>query len=115
MENFNYHRPTKPADAVKAMKKAKDGKFLSGGMTLLPTMKQGLAAPSDIIDLGGLKNTGVAVAGAKVTVQCGDTACRRRGRQRCQESHTGAFGARFRHRRPACAQSRHDRRLDRQQ
>src|SRR5262249_8471016 len=70
-ENFNYHRPTKPADAVKAMKKAKDGKFLSGGMTLLPTMKQGLAAPSDIIDLGGLKNSGVAVAAAKVTVKAG--------------------------------------------
>ncbi|MGE3874932.1 MAG: xanthine dehydrogenase family protein subunit M [Parvibaculaceae bacterium] len=71
MENFNYHRPTKPADAVKMMKKAKDGKFLSGGMTLLPTMKQGLAAPSDIIDLGGLENMGVAVAAAKVTVKAG--------------------------------------------
>lgn len=71
MENFNYHRPTKPADAVKAMKKAKDGKFLSGGMTLLPTMKQGLAAPTDIIDLGGLKNSGVEVAAAKVVVKAG--------------------------------------------
>ncbi|QIG51658.1 xanthine dehydrogenase family protein subunit M [Nordella sp. HKS 07] len=71
MENFNYHRPTKPADAVKAMKKAKDGKFLSGGMTLLPTMKQGLAAPTDIIDLGGLNNSGVEVAGAKVVVKAG--------------------------------------------
>ncbi len=71
MENFTYHRPTKPADAVKAMKDAADGKFLSGGMTLLPTMKQGLAAPSDIIDLGGLGNSGVAVAGDKVTVKAG--------------------------------------------
>jgi carbon-monoxide dehydrogenase medium subunit len=73
MENFNYHRPTKPADAVKAMKKAKDGKFLSGGMTLLPTMKQGLASPTDIIDLGGLKNSGVTVTGAKVVVKAGTT------------------------------------------
>src|SRR5262245_14016686 len=71
MENFNYHRPTKPSDAVKAMLKAKDGKFLSGGMTLLPTMKQGLAAPSDIIDLGGLKNSGVDVTATKVTVKAG--------------------------------------------
>ena len=71
MENFNYHRPAKPADAVKLMKKAKDGKFLSGGMTLLPTMKQGLATPSDIIDLGGLKNTGVTAAAGKVTVKAG--------------------------------------------
>jgi len=71
MENFNYHRPTKPADAVKAMKKAKDGKFLSGGMTLLPTMKQGLASPTDIIDLSGLKNSGVASSAAKVVVKAG--------------------------------------------
>lgn len=71
MENFIYHRPTTPADAVKAMKKAKDGKFLSGGMTLLPTMKQGLASPSDIIDLGGLKNSGVTADAAKVVVQAG--------------------------------------------
>lgn len=71
MENFNYHRPAKAADAVKAMKKATDGKFLSGGMTLLPTMKQGLAAPSDIIDLGGLENSGVTSAGATVVVQAG--------------------------------------------
>ncbi|MGE0007880.1 MAG: xanthine dehydrogenase family protein subunit M [Parvibaculaceae bacterium] len=71
MENFNYHRPTTPAEAAKLMKSASDGKFLSGGMTLLPTMKQGLAAPSDIIDLGGLKNAGVAVESGKVTVKAG--------------------------------------------
>ncbi|MGE0237481.1 MAG: xanthine dehydrogenase family protein subunit M [Parvibaculaceae bacterium] len=71
MENFNYHRPAKPADAVKLMKKAADGKFMSGGMTLLPTMKQGLATPSDIIDLGGLDNSGVAAAAGKVTVKAG--------------------------------------------
>ncbi|WP_119391131.1 FAD binding domain-containing protein [Taklimakanibacter lacteus] len=71
MDNFNYHRPSKPADAAKAMKKAKDGKFMSGGMTLLPTMKQGLASPTDIIDLGGLKNSGVTAAAAKVVVKAG--------------------------------------------
>jgi aerobic carbon-monoxide dehydrogenase medium subunit len=71
MENFEYHRPAKAADAVKLMKKAKDGKFLAGGMTLLPTMKQGLAAPSDIIDLGGLENTGVTIVGLKAVVKAG--------------------------------------------
>lgn len=71
MENFTYHRPAKAADAVKAMKKAKDGKYLSGGMTLLPTMKQGLAAPTDIIDLSGLKNAGIAVSAKSVTVKAG--------------------------------------------
>ena len=73
MENFNYHRPAKAADAIKAMKKAKDGKYLSGGMTLLPALKQGLAAPSDIVDLSGLKNAGVKVGAKSVTVQAGTT------------------------------------------
>ena len=71
MENFSYHRPTKVADAVKAMKKAKDGKYMSGGMTLLPTIKQGLASPTDIVDLSGLKNAGVAVSAKSVTIKAG--------------------------------------------
>ena len=29
--------------------------YLSGGMTLIPSMKQRLAAPSDLIDLSGLR------------------------------------------------------------
>ena len=73
MENFSYHRPAKAADAVKLMKKAKDGKYLSGGMTLLPTIKQGLASPTDIIDLSGTKNAGIAVSGKSVTVKAGTT------------------------------------------
>jgi carbon-monoxide dehydrogenase medium subunit len=73
MENFNYHRPASVADAVKAMKSAADGKFLSGGQTLIPTMKQGLASPSDIIDLGGLKNAGVSTGANSVTIKAGTT------------------------------------------
>lgn len=73
MENFNYHRPAKVADAVKLMKKAKDGKFLGGGHTLVPTMKQGLASPSDIIDLGGLKSTGIKVTAKSVVISAGTT------------------------------------------
>jgi aerobic carbon-monoxide dehydrogenase medium subunit len=72
MENFAYHRPAKIADAVKLAKK-KDAKLLSGGMTLLPTMKQGLAAPSDIIDLGGLGNSGVKASAKSVVVKAGTT------------------------------------------
>lgn len=73
MENFEYHRPSKLADAVKLIKAKKDGKLMSGGMTLIPTMKQGLATPSDIIDLTGLKNTGVKVTKTKVTIMAGTT------------------------------------------
>jgi carbon-monoxide dehydrogenase medium subunit len=73
MENFAYHRPAKLADAIKAMKKAKDGKFLAGGHTLIPTIKQGLAAPTDLVDLSGLKNSGVKVGAKSVTIMAGTT------------------------------------------
>jgi carbon-monoxide dehydrogenase medium subunit len=71
MQDFNYHRPAKSAAAAALIKKAKNGKLMSGGMTLIPTMKQGLATPSDIIDLSGLGNSGIAVTAAKVTVKAG--------------------------------------------
>ena len=73
MENFAYHRPTKAADAAKMMKKAKDGKFISGGMTMLPTIKQGLATPTDVIDLSGLKNAGIKVSAKSVVIKAGTT------------------------------------------
>jgi aerobic carbon-monoxide dehydrogenase medium subunit len=53
MYNFNYLRPTSLADAAKAAAGA-DAKLLAGGQTLLPTMKQRLAQPSDLIDLGAI-------------------------------------------------------------
>ena len=72
MDNFNYHRPASVDDAVKAAKAKPDAKYMSGGMTLIPTMKQGLASPSDIIDLGALKNSGITV-GATVVIKAGTT------------------------------------------
>jgi carbon-monoxide dehydrogenase medium subunit len=54
MQDFNYQRPTSLADAGKALSAAREGKILAGGMTLLPTIKQRLASPSDLIDLAGI-------------------------------------------------------------
>ena len=71
MHDFNYHRPARLADAVKMIKKAREGALMSGGMTLLPTMKQRLAAPEDIIDLTGLDNTGIKVLKTKVSIAAG--------------------------------------------
>jgi len=69
MYNFEYHRPKSVADAVAALKKASDGKFLAGGQTLLPTMKQRLAQPSDIIDLSGVAELqGIKVDAKTVTI-----------------------------------------------
>jgi len=54
MYNFEYQKPRSVADAAKAIGSAEDGKLLAGGMTLIPTLKQRLAKPSDLIDLGGI-------------------------------------------------------------
>ena len=69
MYNFNYHKPASLAEAADLMAKAEDGAYLSGGMTLIPTLKQRLASPSDVIDLAGIDGLqGVRVDGNRVTV-----------------------------------------------
>ena len=52
MYETTYHRPASVAEAVSLFSNASDGRFLAGGQTLIPTMKQRLAAPSDVIDVG---------------------------------------------------------------
>ena len=69
MYDFSYHRPGSLADAAKALAASSDGKLLAGGMTLLPTLKQRLANPSDLIDLSGIAELkGIKVDGAVVTI-----------------------------------------------
>jgi carbon-monoxide dehydrogenase medium subunit len=69
MYDFNYQKAASLDAAVQAMEAAEDGKFMSGGMTLIPTIKQRLAKPSDVIDLGGLGDlAGIAVSGNTVTI-----------------------------------------------
>ena len=54
MYQTTYHRPSSVAEAAKLLASAEDAKLLAGGQTLLPTMKQRLAAPKNLIDLGKL-------------------------------------------------------------
>ncbi|HUJ99905.1 MAG TPA: xanthine dehydrogenase family protein subunit M [Stellaceae bacterium] len=67
MYNFDYQRAQTVADAAKALSGKEEAKLLAGGMTLIPTLKQRLAKPSDLIDLGriaelkGIKREGNAV------------------------------------------------------
>ena len=42
MYAFEYHRPSTVAEAVSLLQGASDGRFLAGGHTLLPTLKQRL-------------------------------------------------------------------------
>ncbi len=52
MYEFQYHRPKNLADSAKLFDAAGDPQYLAGGQTLIPVMKQRLAMPSDLIDIG---------------------------------------------------------------
>lgn len=54
MYGFEFERPQSIADAVKALG-AEDAQALSGGQTLIPTMKQRLAMPSRLVSLSGIE------------------------------------------------------------
>ena len=54
MYEFNYHRPASVADAAALLASHEDAKLMAGGQTYLPTLKQRLAQPSDVIDLGAI-------------------------------------------------------------
>ena len=45
MYDFAYHKPKSVADAVAAVKKGDEGKFMAGGMTLIPTLAALCAGP----------------------------------------------------------------------
>ncbi|MBI3113564.1 MAG: xanthine dehydrogenase family protein subunit M, partial [Rhodospirillales bacterium] len=69
MHDFNYLRPKSLADAVAAFKNAGDGRYLAGGQTMIPVMKQRLASPSDVIDLSQVPELkGIAVNGGIVAI-----------------------------------------------
>jgi carbon-monoxide dehydrogenase medium subunit len=51
MYAFSYASPKTVRQAASALAKSEDAKLLAGGQTLLPTMKQRLAAPSALVDL----------------------------------------------------------------
>lgn len=74
MQDFEFHRPESLAGAVAALKKAKDGKLLGGGQSLIPVMKLGLAAPSDLVSVAGLKElAGIRKEGKDLVVGAGAT------------------------------------------
>ena len=58
MYDFTFHRPTTLADAARLLEGADDGKLMAGGQTLIPTLKQRLASPSDIVSLRGIAELG---------------------------------------------------------
>jgi len=68
MYAFEYHRPTTLSDALAGLQN-EDAKPLAGGMTLLPTMKQRLAAPSALIELTGIAElSGISREGGNLVI-----------------------------------------------
>ena len=69
MYSFAYHRAKNVKDAAALLKKADDAKLLAGGQTLIPTLKQRLAGPGALIDLGGVKElSGIALKGKVLVI-----------------------------------------------
>jgi aerobic carbon-monoxide dehydrogenase medium subunit len=69
MYAFEYHRPTSVRQAANLLGKLEEAKIIAGGHTLLPTMKQRLAAPANLIDLNGLSELrGIERSGRSVTI-----------------------------------------------
>jgi carbon-monoxide dehydrogenase medium subunit len=74
MYETNYHRPSSLADAAKLFSGAADARYLAGGQTLIPTMKQRLAAPSDVIDITRVAELkGISASGDTLTIGAATT------------------------------------------
>src|SRR6185312_16143559 len=54
MYDFKYQKASSVADAAKTIGGDSEAKLVAGGMTLIPTLKQRLAKPSQLVDLGGI-------------------------------------------------------------
>ena len=69
MHPFTYHKPSSLQEAAALHQAAEDAVYLSGGQTLLPTMNQRLAAPSDLIDLQAIASLiGIQTTAEKVRI-----------------------------------------------
>ncbi|MDN3519322.1 xanthine dehydrogenase family protein subunit M [Aquisalimonas lutea] len=54
MHAFEYHRPKTLDEAAAVLARAEDASPVAGGQTLLQTLRQRLAEPSDLVDLRGI-------------------------------------------------------------
>jgi carbon-monoxide dehydrogenase medium subunit len=70
MYQTTYHRPSSVDEAAALFAKGTEAKYLAGGHTLIPVMKQRLASPSDVIDLGKIKELiGIEASADTLTIK----------------------------------------------
>ena len=69
MHAFQYHRPTSSKEAGTLATQKSEGKYLAGGQSLVQAMKLRLSSPTDLIDLGTIKDlAGIKASGAAVEI-----------------------------------------------
>lgn len=69
MYELTYHRPHTLAEAVALLRACDNPKLLAGGQSLLPTLKQRLASPSDLIDVSRLPElAGITVEDGRIEI-----------------------------------------------
>ena len=68
MHAFEYHRPGSIKEAL-SLSKSEETRYLAGGQSLVQAMKLRLSSPSDLIDLGTIKElAGIKVSGSAVEI-----------------------------------------------
>jgi carbon-monoxide dehydrogenase medium subunit len=74
MYETTYHRAKTVAEATELFTAGNEARYIAGGQTLIPTMKQRLAVPSDVIDIGRIVELkGIAASGDLVTIGAATT------------------------------------------
>ncbi|MGA8552478.1 MAG: xanthine dehydrogenase family protein subunit M [Stellaceae bacterium] len=69
MYEFTYHKPTSLDEIANLLAANEDAKLVAGGMTLVPTLKQRLAKPSDLVDLAAIASLrGITDAGDALVI-----------------------------------------------
>lgn len=69
MFEFNYVKAKSLTEAQAFVAANPDAKLLAGGMTLIPTLKQRLAQPTHLVDIGGLPELrGIEVKGTQLVI-----------------------------------------------
>jgi carbon-monoxide dehydrogenase medium subunit len=69
MHAFEYHRPASLKDALALGTQKTEGRYLAGGQSLVQAMKLRLSSPSDLVDLGTLKElSGIKASASSVEI-----------------------------------------------
>ena len=69
MHAFQYHKPSSTKDAIALATSKSEGRYLAGGQSLVQAMKLRLSSPSDLIDLGTIKDlSGIKASGSTVEI-----------------------------------------------